>query len=189
MVSNRCADCLFLASVLNNIVTYNSCLGAYCRGIQASALCGDIPVPLLGRRMTRWQTPVPALALAAVVCCILLGGFGFDTIIVVDSSVSIAMFIFLYASFLRLRYSSPNLKRPYVVLGRLGLICGAWVAIIPLALLICLAVVVLCCQAYWGPAAGLVLVVISFAGAWAVDWRTRRRSVMDGARSISINAP
>lgn len=176
-VCEAMGDWMLAASILNSVVTFNSCFGAYSRGIQASAQRGDIPLPWLGRSMTRFRTPVPALAFAGIVCCILLSGFGFNTLIVVDSSVSLALFVLLYASFMRLRYSQPKLHRPFAVLRGccgLGGTAGAWIAVAPLALLGTIALSVLCYQAYWGPLTSAVLVGVSFGGAWVVDWRGRR---------------
>lgn len=162
-------DWMLAAAVLNNIACFISCFGAYARGIQASALEGDIPLALLGRNMTRWGTPIPALLLLTVTSAALASSIGFDELIVIDASVSTAMSCFLFAAFGWLRYRQPNLPRPFRIPG--SNLFGSALVLLPLAALVCFTYYILGTQAAYGPAVCAGVLALAFGMAFVrVRW-------------------
>lgn len=181
-VSGWLGDWLLVASVLNNLVCFNSCLGAYARGIQASALRGDIPLAWLGRSMTRWRTPVPALLLLSVFCAAFSAGFGFDTLVVIDTAVSTAMNCFLIAAFLVLRHRRQDLRPKFAIPGPRRL--GGWIVTIPMISLVVFSYYILGTQEFWGPLTGLAVTVLAFLiGGGQVRWCGKARLDSDLATS------
>jgi hypothetical protein len=117
---------VLVSAALASMSTFLLSMATYSRTLQAAAREGLIPIPLLGRNMTRWRTPVPAIGLLALTTIPLMM-LNFDDIVVVDSCFYVLATMVIVAGFLRLRYTEPRLPRPYRF--PLGL-PGAWIAVI-----------------------------------------------------------
>lgn len=117
---------VLVSAALASMSTFLLSMATYSRTLQAAAREGMIPVPLLGRNMTRWRTPLPAIGLLALTTIPLMM-LNFDDIVVVDSCFYVLATMVIVAGFLRLRYTEPRLPRPYRF--PLGL-PGAWAAVI-----------------------------------------------------------
>jgi amino acid transporter len=120
------AACVLLSAALANMSTCLTSMGAYARTLQAVVLEGMLPLPPLGRNMTRFRTPVPAIAVLAVSTAA-LGLLDFSTLVVVDSAYFVLANMVIQAGFLRLRYTEPDMPRPYRFPGGLR---GAWAAVV-----------------------------------------------------------
>ena len=117
---------VLLSAALANMSTFLTSMGAYARTLQAVVLEGMLPLPPLGRNMTRFHTPVPAIA-ALAVSTAALGLLDFSTLVVIDSAYFVVANMVIQAGFLRLRYTEPDMPRPYRFPGGLR---GAWAAVL-----------------------------------------------------------
>ena len=108
----------------------------YARFIAAAAKEGYIPIPILGRqRMTRFGTPVPAIVLVS--CSTLaLTNINFGSLLAFDTTLNVISIVLVVISYLRLRYTRPDLNRPFEIPG--GIIV-AWLVSVPSIVLACAA--------------------------------------------------
>jgi amino acid transporter len=108
----------------------------YARFIAAAAKEGYIPIPMLGRQsMTRFGTPVPAIVLVS--CSTLaLTNINFGSLLAFDTTLNVISIVLVVISYLRLRYTQPDLNRPFEIPG--GRIV-AWLVSVPSIVLACAA--------------------------------------------------
>lgn len=106
-----------LSAALANLSTLLTSLAAYTRTFQAVVRTGVVPVRLLGRNLTQWRTPVPAIALFTLSTAALMAQLDFSTLVVVDSAFYILGQASVIIAFVRLRIAEPELERPYRVPG------------------------------------------------------------------------
>ena len=116
---------VLVAAALANQSTLVTSLGAYARTLQAVARARILPAPLLARNFTRFRTPVPALALISLSTAALTYNLDFSSLVVLDSAVYMIAQCSIIASFLRLKYTEPDLARPFTFPGGIR---GAWLA-------------------------------------------------------------
>jgi amino acid transporter len=103
------------------------------RALRAAAMYDIVPIPVLRRNMTRWNTPVPAILLQAALVAVLMA-FSFDTLVVVQILFANIGLLLQFAAFVRLKYTHPDdALRPFAVPG--GKL-GAWVVTLPFAALL-----------------------------------------------------
>ena len=185
-VSSWLGVLVLLAAALANMSTLITSLGAYARTLQAVARAHILPAPLLGRNMTRFRTPVPALALISLSTAALTYSLDFSSLVVLDSAFYMIAQASIIASFLRLKYTEPDLARPFTFPGGL---CGAWLAsVVTTSLAAASVYAVAGGGALWasyataGAVAGLVL--LSFAAeacGMRVETKARRVRLAGGA--------
>jgi hypothetical protein len=118
---------VLVSAALANMSTFLTSLAAYSRTLQAVAREGILPIPLLARNMTRYRTPVPAIAVLAVTTTVLLAVLDFNILVVVDSAFFMVANVSIILAFLRLKYTQPDLPRPYTFPGGRH---GAWAAVV-----------------------------------------------------------
>jgi amino acid transporter len=154
---------MLVSAALANISTFLTSMAAYSRTLQAVARQGMFPefvARVLSRNMTKHQTPVPAIALLSLTTCILMAGFQFQQLVVVDSTFFLLANVIVMVSFLRLKYSQPNALRPYVFpFGK----TGAWLATASISSLATFAMYALI-DGNWPIALGIACAVVVLFG-------------------------
>lgn len=112
--------CCCVAAVVASLSTYISSLASYSRSFQGMARTGILPLPWLGKDVTiriagkEWVSPLPALLLLTVTTA----GLSFvdlSQLVVLDTSFANISTILTTVAFLRLRYSRPQMHRPFKV--------------------------------------------------------------------------
>lgn len=107
-------------SFLNN---FQPQVGTTGRALRFMALYRMLPIPYLSRNYARFNTPVPAIILQAIVICVLMN-FSFDTLVILNVlfyDVGVAL---QFAAYLRLKYTARHVPRPYETPGGIP---GAWI--------------------------------------------------------------
>lgn len=102
------------------------------RALRAAAVYDIVPIKILQRNMTRFNTPVPAILVQAVLVAILMG-FSFNTLVVVQILYANIGLLLQFAAFIRLKYTDPDAVRPFAVPGKKW---GAWLLTLPFAVLL-----------------------------------------------------
>ena len=102
------------------------------RALRAAAVYDIIPIKLLSRNMTKFNTPVPAIIVQAILVGILMG-FSFNTLVVVQILYANIGLLLQFAAFIRLKYTDPDAIRPFAVPGKK---LGAWILTLPFAILL-----------------------------------------------------
>lgn len=110
-------------SCMNN---FQPQLATTARALRFVALYRMIPLKWLGRNWQRYHTPLPALLVQGVVVGVLMN-VGFDVLVIINVLFYNVGLLLQFAAFLRLRYTEPDLPRPYLVPG--GMI-GAWILVL-----------------------------------------------------------
>lgn len=164
---------VLISAALANMSTFITSMAAYSRTIQAVAREHLMP-PLVGRVLqrnaTRYQTPVPAIMLLALTTSVLMAGFDFNLLVVVDSGLFLLANCFCMVAFLRLRYTQPHAHRPYTFPGGLPLAWAATVSVVSLALF---AIYTLCDGAWQVAVAILSILVVALVVGTLVERRWR----------------
>ena len=158
------AALVVLSAILSNLSSLLSGLAAYSRTLQAVARQGFLPVPLLARNQTRFETPVAAICVLALSTLALTYGLHFSALVIADScfyTVSqvragpgaegapavapaahlprhYTMQASVIFAFIRLKYSDTDLPRPYLFPGGMA---GAWAAVAVSVVLVVVALV------------------------------------------------
>lgn len=124
-------------------------MAAYSRTLQAVAREGFVPIPLLARNQTRFETPVAAICVLAVSTLALTYGLNFSVLVIADSCFYTVSQVrprsdcapprhppsmrgascvqaSVIIAFIRLKYAESDLLRPYLFPGGLP---GAWAAV------------------------------------------------------------
>ncbi|RYY38710.1 APC family permease [archaeon] len=117
-----------VAASISSMSTFISSLASYARSLQAIAIARIIPIPWLGRNMTKYEQPIPALIVMSV-STIALMFVNLEKLMVFDTCFSNISIILTTIAFLRLRKTHPNLLRPYSV--PYGWV-GAWMLSVPI---------------------------------------------------------
>ena len=122
-----------IAAAVAQFSTCLSSMATYARSLQAAALAGYIPVPLLARDATRWRTPVPAILLLGAATLGLMY-VDLSSLILLDTTFSNISTVYTTIAFLVLRRAEPAMPRPFIVAGGWR---GAAAAAVPV---LCLAI-------------------------------------------------
>lgn len=120
-----------IAASISSLSTCLSSLATYSRSLQAVAHAGYIPIPLLARNMSRFNTPVPAILLLGATTAALMF-VDLTYLIILDTTFANVSIALTVAAFLLLRRNEPLLLRPFRVPGQWT---GAWLAAGPIILL------------------------------------------------------
>lgn len=167
IVSPFFAWCVMVAVVATNTVALLACSTSLANSLAAAAELGIVPCDLLSTRMTRFNTPVPAIA-AAILLPTLLS-------IVQGRFTKLSQYHFIFtqlalcfqvAAFLRLKYVEPARIRPFCVPG--GQI-GAWASV--LSIFICLLISVLAMLSEHQDMVLTLLLVLLLLYAGGFMWR------------------
>jgi amino acid transporter len=163
------AGFVLLSAALANMSTFLTSMAAYSRTLQAAAREGIVPVPLLAKNFTRFRTPVPSILLLMVsTAC--LGVFDFGDLVIIDSSFYMVANMCVISAFLRLRYTEPDLPRPYRFPGGHA---GAWAGVVSTEVLALFSIWAVADGASW--AAGTVLGTVAVLFALSFPWAKRCR--------------
>jgi len=112
-------------SGMNNFIPQMSTTS---RGLRFTALYRIIPFGWLGRNWDRYNTPLAAILTQGVLIAVLMT-FGFDVLVTINVLFYNVGLLLQFAAFLRLRYTQPQLKRPFVVPGGMPMAWGLMVTI------------------------------------------------------------
>lgn len=104
---------VMVSALLANLSTLLTSMAAYTRTLQASARMGAIPLLGLQGNLTRWRTPVPAIAVYTLTTCALSYNLQFSSLVVYDSAFYLVGQLSVVASFMALKYREPELPRPF----------------------------------------------------------------------------
>ena len=111
-----------IAAMFSSANNFLPQLGTTSRALRFAALYGMVPIPILRRNWVRTNVPLAAILTQAVVVGILMN-FTFDVLIIINVLFYNVGLALQFAAFLRLKYTAPNIERPYAVPGGLT---GAW---------------------------------------------------------------
>jgi amino acid transporter len=89
-------------------------LASYSRQLQAAADTGALPLRVLTQDWWRWRAPVPAMA-ALCILSLPLSFLDIDSVILLDTGCNSISVLLLACAFLRLRWTQPDLDRPFQV--------------------------------------------------------------------------
>jgi len=126
--------CCGVAATIASLSTYITSLAAYSRSLQGMAHDGFVPIPLLGRDMTRFKTPVPAVLVLSLTTAGLMF-LDLSRLVLLDTTCANISIVLTVAAFVALRRQRPDLPRPYHVPGGMPLAYGMLVSILALAAL------------------------------------------------------
>lgn len=139
----------------------------YSRYLAATVREGYLPwVPVLGTTSNRWGTPVPAILLMTLTTLILTN-VPFTVILGVDTLFNAISTLMVVASYLRLRYSQPSLRRPYEIPGGKA---AAWAISITCFTFVVTAITISAMGSFTDVAAAAGIVALVYALA---VWRER----------------
>lgn len=155
---------VLLSAALANMSTFLTSMAAYSRTMQAVANEHIIPIPILSRNFTKYKTPVPTI-IALAISTAALGSFDFSDLVVLDSTFYMVANMIIIASFLRLKYTEPDLPRPYLFPGGIH---GAWIAFISTQCLALFAIWAVCDGSIWeaGTVFGVLVFLIFASYLW-----------------------
>jgi amino acid transporter len=152
--------CCGVAATIASLSTYITSLAAYSRSLQGMAHDGFVPIPLLGRDMTRFKTPVPAVLVLSVTTAGLMF-LDLSRLVLLDTTCANISIVLTVAAFVALRRQRPDLPRPYHVPG--GLPC-AYAMLLSILALASLALYAVATEDWWAaaiPSAVNVLVAVA----------------------------
>jgi amino acid transporter len=133
------------------------------RGLRFTALYRIIPLTWLGRNWERYNTPLAAILTQGVLIAVLMT-FGFDVLVTINVLFYNVGLLLQFAAFLRLRYTQPELKRPFVVPGGLPM---AWGLMVTITVVVAIGFYAAVTTAWWAMvtvvAANLAFVALGFA--------------------------
>ena len=106
---------LLASVVLGNLALYLDYMASGARPLQALASDGLLPAALT-RVNSRYQTPVLALLLIAMVNAVLVIG-PFQSLVIIDVLLTVSAYTLIFIAAVRLRYVEPDLERPFKIPG------------------------------------------------------------------------
>lgn len=106
---------LLASVVLGNLALYLDYMASGARPLQALASDGLLPAALT-RVNSRYQTPVLALLLIAMVNAVLVIG-PFQSLVIIDVLLTVSAYTLIFLAAVRLRYVEPDLERPFKIPG------------------------------------------------------------------------
>lgn len=106
---------LLASVVLGNLALYLDYMASGARPLQALANDGLLPAALT-RVNSRYQTPVLALLLIAMVNAVLVIG-PFQSLVIIDVLLTVSAYTLIFLAAVRLRYVEPDLERPFKIPG------------------------------------------------------------------------
>lgn len=167
---------VLLSAALANMSTFLTSMAAYSRTMQAVANEHIIPFPILSRNFTKYKTPVPTIV-ALAISTAALGSFDFSDLVVLDSTFYMVANMIIIAAFLRLKYSEPQLPRPYLFPGGIQ---GAWLAFISTQSLAIFAIWAVCEGSAWeaGTVFGILAFLILSSFVWEKYYRNYRSATV-----------
>jgi amino acid transporter len=106
---------LLASVVLGNLALYLDYMASGARPLQALARDGLLPAALT-RVNSRYQTPVLALLLIAMVNAVLVIG-PFQSLVIIDVLLTVSAYTLIFLAAVHLRYVEPDLERPFKIPG------------------------------------------------------------------------
>jgi amino acid transporter len=170
-----------LAAAVSSFATFLSSMATYAHSLATLAADGMLPVPLLARHMTRWQTPVPAIVVLGVAALGLSMGLDFTNLVLIDTSLNNVSTVLVLVAFLRLRYTEPDIPRPFVAPGGMA---GAWMLCVPCFCVAGFAFAVAAMDQWWAVAATAAAV----ASLYVIGWWLASRGAFPAADYEAVNA-
>ena len=106
---------LLASVVLGNLALYLDYMASGARPLQALASDGLLP-SAIARLNARYQTPIAALLLIALVNAVLIIG-PFQSLVIIDVLLTVSAYALIFLAAVRLRFVEPDLARPFRIPG------------------------------------------------------------------------